>query len=574
MSTENKNFNALPDGYILNDYRIIRVLGSGGFGIAYLAEDIELSKMFVIKEYLPNDFSFRDQSSKTIYPKDPSQKENYEWGLKEYINEARTIAKFNHPNIVQVVRYFKKNNTAYFVMPYIEGKSLSELLSTGETATEEEIKSIIIPLLEGLQYDVHKNNILHRDIKPSNIYIQDKGNIPILIDFGAARSSLSSHSRSVTSIITPGYSPYEQYQTRGNQGAWTDIYAMGAVMYRLISGAMPIEASARVMDDPLVPATQIGHRKYSRQLLEAIDHALVVREAGRPQSVSSWIAEINGKSTAGGADLGGGSGSENTGSSGNNAGRNTDNNNGGGGSTVGNTSGGMSGKASLPTAAWIIIIVLVASIAILSAYIFSKPTSPSSNSAASSNNNSSNNTFSSLVEDEITRKESARLEKERRDLAIERQRLLDLDNKRKEREEADRLENENEREADRQRQEAERKRKQEEESRKDDDKSAAVAVIMKYYTAIARKDIDTLLELWKDSSSEGAQKAKRILSKGGGKCEVLAGSKFLSYSEYEAKIFVILSCDEGSNRRDKRYKVNFVLEKVGSNWRIVKFYSN
>ena len=144
MIKENKHFNALSEGYILKNFKIINVLGSGGFGIAYLAEDIHLEKIFVIKEYLPNEFSYREPSTNTVHPKASSETENYKWGLKEFINEAKTLAKFEHPNIVQVVQYFEANNTAYIVMGYVQGKSLNELINNGETATEEEIRAIII----------------------------------------------------------------------------------------------------------------------------------------------------------------------------------------------------------------------------------------------------------------------------------------------------------------------------------------------------------------------------------------------------------------------------------------------
>ncbi|MCK5720884.1 MAG: serine/threonine protein kinase, partial [Thiomargarita sp.] len=301
MNKKKSYYNALPTGYRLEQYQIIKVLGAGGFGIAYLADDTRLNTQVVLKEYLPNDISVREQDTSRVLPKDSNSHEDYELGLKEYIKEARTIAKFDHPNIVQVKNYIEANNTAYIVMNYIDGSNLSEL-AQGETATEAEIRHILLPLLEGLK-EVHNQNYLHRDIKLSNIFIQHKSRKPILIDFGAARFNLGIHSKSITSIVTPGYSPYEQYYSKGKQGAWTDIYALGAVLYRLISGHSPLESPARIMAkeengiDPLVPAVKLGKNKYSRSLLRAIDVALAVKPSQRPQTIQAFKKILLGSKT-------------------------------------------------------------------------------------------------------------------------------------------------------------------------------------------------------------------------------------------------------------------------------------
>jgi len=292
-------YNSLPAGYQLEHYQITRVLGAGGFGIAYLAKDTRLDTDVVLKEYLPNEISVREQTTSKVLPKDSSSADDYESGLKEYIKEARTIAKFDHPNIVQVKNYIEANNTAYIVMSYVEGTNLSKL-AKGETATEEEIKLILFPLLDGLK-EVHKHGYLHRDIKPSNIFIQKETKKPVLIDFGAARFHLGVCSKSMTSVVTAGYSPYEQYYTGGNQGAWTDIYAMGGVLYRLISGKSPVESPSRIMKtmdgqpDNLRKAVDIGKDRYSFNLLNAIDHALEIKPLDRPQSIEKWLFELNDK---------------------------------------------------------------------------------------------------------------------------------------------------------------------------------------------------------------------------------------------------------------------------------------
>jgi serine/threonine protein kinase len=179
-------------------------------------------------------------------------------------------------------------------MEYEEGQSLARLIKDGDTATEEEIMTILPPLLDGLEV-VHQAGYLHRDIKPANIYMRTSDNSPVLIDFGAARYDVGSRSRTLTAIVTPGYAPFEQYETKGNQqGAWTDIYALGAVLYKLIGGKTPIESPERIGSivrrnpDPLTSAIEIGRGFYSPHLLEAIDWALKINEKDRPQNIGEW----------------------------------------------------------------------------------------------------------------------------------------------------------------------------------------------------------------------------------------------------------------------------------------------
>jgi serine/threonine protein kinase len=310
--TQDYPANALPRGYQIKNYRIVDVLGVGGYGITYLAEDIQLKTKVAIKEYLPSDLAVRgnthsnnssESNHSTLNPKSKADKETYLWGLERFLNEAQAVASLKHRNIVQVKHFFEANNTAYFVMDYEEGEALNKLLKKGERVEEDEIYKLTLPLLDGLK-KVHDKNYLHRDISPSNIYIQDDGDNPILIDFGAARQSLVGKSHSMSSIVKVGYAPYEQYQTRGNQGPWSDIYAFGAVLYQLISGSVPVESTERVnamvnnLADPLTPAVEIGKGKYSKKLLRAIDWALSIREKDRPQNINQWIVALKGKKTA------------------------------------------------------------------------------------------------------------------------------------------------------------------------------------------------------------------------------------------------------------------------------------
>ena len=235
--------NALPLGHILqNEYKIEQVLGAGGFGITYLARDTNLNYLVVIKEFLPQDMATRDQSRINVTPftKDT---QSYSHLLKRFSEEAQLLAKMRHPNIVKVTRFFKANNTAYFVMEYAEGETLKDYLKRNNTLKEEEILSIMMPILEGAKY-VHTQGFLHRDIAPDNIYLTKNG-MPILIDFGAARDAIAEESKNISSIVKEGYSSPEQYTINNKQNASSDIYALGAVFYRLITGKVPVGATYR-----------------------------------------------------------------------------------------------------------------------------------------------------------------------------------------------------------------------------------------------------------------------------------------------------------------------------------------
>jgi len=281
--------NALPQGFKLHEYEIHSVLGkSGGFGITYLATDTNLCQSVAIKEYLPSDLAIREGRD-TVLAKSTGDEEAFQWGLSRFIEEARVLAKFNHTHIVRVIRYFEANGTAYMVMEYQEGQSLAEYLEKQEDKilNEEDLLCIALPLLDGLK-KIHDEGFLHRDIKPNNIYIRhDKS--PVLLDFGSARYAIGQKSRSITSIVTPGYAPLEQYDNQTtDQGPWTDIYALGGVMYCCIAGEPPPAATRRVIKDPINPAVKIGKGKYNRQLLKMIDWALKVDGEDRPRDIDIW----------------------------------------------------------------------------------------------------------------------------------------------------------------------------------------------------------------------------------------------------------------------------------------------
>ena len=263
----------------------MRVLGSGGFGITYLGYDHHLDKAVAVKEYLPSDLAVRTDNQ-SVLPKSSQDKADYVWGLARFLNEAQTLARFDHRHIIKIHRFFRAHGTGYIVMEYAEGETLSVLLKRKETLTEAELKAILFPIMDGLEA-VHGADFLHRDIKPGNIVIRDDGS-PVLIDFGSARQAVAGKSRSVTAIVTPGYAPIEQYSDKGHQGPWTDIYGLGAVCYRCLTGMPPDDATERLREDPLVSAGKWCKGKASASLLDAIDRALRVDEGERPQSIKAW----------------------------------------------------------------------------------------------------------------------------------------------------------------------------------------------------------------------------------------------------------------------------------------------
>jgi len=286
--------NALPKGFRLYEYQIQSVLGSGGFGITYLAWDTNLEKDVAIKEYLPVEFAVR-QGETSVRPRSKGDEDDYYWGLERFLKEAQTLAVFRHPSIVPVFRFFEAHGTAYMVMEYEKGESFATVMRDKRGKfTEEELRALLMPLFDGLA-EVHAAGYLHRDIKPGNIFIRHNGT-PVLLDFGAARHAVGRKSQNLTSIVTPGYAPLEQYFADGNQGPWTDIYALASILYQAVTGVLPPEAPARVRNDPLTPAAQAVKRGFSKQFLQAVDAGLAVAEEDRPQSIAEWRAMFTGES--------------------------------------------------------------------------------------------------------------------------------------------------------------------------------------------------------------------------------------------------------------------------------------
>ena len=277
--------NALPMQSMLQEYRVEQVLGAGGFGITYRARDTNLDKDVAIKEYLPGELAMRAPDGNVV-AQATSHEAGYKWGLERFLLEARTLAKFSHPHIVRVLRYFEANSTAYMVMDYEKGDPLKTILQHDPQPAEARLKALIAPLLDGLSA-VHATGFLHRDIKPDNIFIRADGR-PVLIDFGAARQALGGETRSLTAILTPGFAPLEQYSGDGKQGPWTDLYAMGGVLYRAVADKNPPDAVTRIRGDSLPAGLAAAHGKYSEPFLSAIEWALTLDEKKRPQSVEEW----------------------------------------------------------------------------------------------------------------------------------------------------------------------------------------------------------------------------------------------------------------------------------------------
>ncbi|HSE01501.1 MAG TPA: protein kinase [Burkholderiales bacterium] len=293
--------DALQPQYRMHWYTIERVLGQGGFGITYLARDTNLDQLVAIKEYLPVEVASRRPDS-TVRSRSEGQRERYRWGLDRFIQEARTLARFDHPNIVRVHSVFEFNGTAYMVMRFEEGDNLAALLERRGTLPERDLLRILLPILDGLEL-VHNAGFIHRDIKPDNIHIRADGS-PVLLDFGSARHALGK-AHTLTILVAPGYAAFEQYHsTSENQGPWTDIYGLGATCYRAIAGIPPMDAITRSKGilgsthEVLVPARNVGSGRYSAQLLAAVDHALEFVEKNRPQTVSEWRRELLGETGA------------------------------------------------------------------------------------------------------------------------------------------------------------------------------------------------------------------------------------------------------------------------------------
>jgi serine/threonine protein kinase len=284
--------HTLPLGTRLRDYEVTGLVGEGTCGIVYLGWDHSLQRKVALKEYMPASMAARVAGAPTIVAPD-RHLDSFRAGLAGFMNEARLLARFDHPSLVKVYRFWEENGTAYMVMPYYEGPTLKAALAElGHVPSEDELRAWLKPLLDALAV-MHAAQCYHRDIAPDNILLTPRG--PLLLDFGAARRVIGDMTHAITVVLKPGYAPIEQYGDVASmaQGAWTDLYALACVVYYAITGKTPMSSVERLMEDRLAPLGVTAAGRYSPAFLRAIDAALAVRPGDRPQDERQFRALLD-----------------------------------------------------------------------------------------------------------------------------------------------------------------------------------------------------------------------------------------------------------------------------------------
>ena len=272
----------LAEGTVLENYRVGRLLAAGGFSFVYLAHD-ENDTPVVIKEYLPSTLALRTELG-AASKLEASDLAKFRYGMKCFFEEGRALARLQHPNVVRVLNFFRANDTVYLVMRYEQGRSLQEhIQSLRELPDEVWVRATFAQLLNGLR-EVHTHKLLHLDVKPANVYLREDGS-PLLIDFGAARQTLSVEGMKLPPTYTPGYASPEHHVGRENLGPWSDIYSVGATVYACFARTAPQPADMRLRQDRLVPARRQWGERYSHELLDIVDWCLRLEHLERPQSV-------------------------------------------------------------------------------------------------------------------------------------------------------------------------------------------------------------------------------------------------------------------------------------------------
>ncbi len=285
----------LSPGTVIGGYRVVRRLSSGGFGVVYLALDIE-GVQVAIKEYLPTSLATR-AAGELLPQVSPEKLSLYRLGLKSFFEEGRSLAQISHPSVVSVLNFFRENETVYMVMNYLEGATLQDFIITSrdqrkqKVFRESTIRSLFDEILRGLRI-VHQHKMLHLDIKPANIFITDD-NKAVLIDFGAAREVLNKEGNFIRPMYTPGFAAPEMYRRDATMGPWTDIYAIGACIYACMQGYPPNEAPQRLEKDRLALALSRLRGVYSDNLIEVVEWCMSVDPLSRPQSVFALQKELS-----------------------------------------------------------------------------------------------------------------------------------------------------------------------------------------------------------------------------------------------------------------------------------------
>jgi serine/threonine protein kinase len=277
--------SAMKPGTRLGEFEITGVVGEGGFGIVYSALDSSLDRVVAVKEYLPAAFAGRAADG-SVQVRSEEHTKTFAAGLASFINEARMLAKFSHPSLVEVFRFWEANGTAYMAMRYYRGLTLREMLRTNpQVATEQWLCETLDPILLALN-ELHMEECFHRDIAPDNILVLPNGR-SVLMDFGAARRIIGGMTRALTTVLKPGYAPIEQYSDDGSmkQGAWTDVYAVGGLLYHAMTGKVPVQAISRMMNDPLKPVASLAREPYSENLCNVVMKCLAVMPENRFQSI-------------------------------------------------------------------------------------------------------------------------------------------------------------------------------------------------------------------------------------------------------------------------------------------------
>ena len=297
LAAATDDHDALKPGARIGEFLVERVLGVGGFGIVYLAVDQVLLRQVAIKEYMPTALSGRGAAGRVVL-RSSAHRDTCDTGLRAFVKEAQLLASFDHPSLVKVHRFWEENGTAYMVMPYYEGHTLSHRrFAEHGPVDESRVRAFMDPLLDAIEL-LHRSDVYHRDISPDNILILPNGR-PVLLDFGAARRVIGDRTQTLTAVLKPSFAPVEQYgDVPGmRQGPWTDLYALGAVVHHLITGQMPPPAVVRAVRDAmpvLAAASPAPWPRVSQGVLAAIDWTLAVAPDDRPQSVSELRNALDG----------------------------------------------------------------------------------------------------------------------------------------------------------------------------------------------------------------------------------------------------------------------------------------